>query len=189
MKLLLCKNVDKLGIVGDVVIVKPGYGRNYLVPQGLATEPTETNMRALAEARKIAEAERAHMLAELKALAERIEGVEVIIRARANEQGHLYGSVGPREIAAALEEEGFPVKTEQIILPNPIRQLENNMSVDLKLGDATAAVNVWVVREKVEGEDDEFEGEHEGEVAAGGEETQTSTESTEAGEDGDGTGS
>jgi len=57
MKLLLCQNVAKLGIVGDVVNVSRGYARNYLVPQGLATEPTEVNMRALAEARRAAEEE------------------------------------------------------------------------------------------------------------------------------------
>jgi len=119
MKLLLCKTVDKLGIVGDVVEVAAGYGRNYLVPYGLATTPTEGNMRVLAEARKIAEKERAHQLAQLKALAERLDGAEVTIRARANEQGHLYGSVGTKEIAAALVEEEFFVDAQQINLGDP----------------------------------------------------------------------
>ncbi len=154
MKLLLCKNVTKLGIVGDIVDVRPGYGRNYLVPYGLATEPSETNVRALAEARKIAEKERAHQRAQLEALAAKLEDVEVTIRAKANEQGHLYGSVGPKEIADALVEEKYYVEPDQIILDTHIKQLDN-VTVDVKLADdLRAAVKVWVVREKEEGEED-----------------------------------
>ena len=155
MKLLLCKNIEKLGIVGDVVEVAPGYGRNYLVPQGLATEPTQTNMRALAEARRVAEEERAKQIAELRALAERIEGVEVTIKARANEDGALYGSVGAREIAAALAEEEFYIKPEQVDLPHPIRHIDT-VSVDLKLADGLrSSIKVWIVREKVDEDGDE----------------------------------
>ncbi|MFQ5461572.1 MAG: 50S ribosomal protein L9 [Phycisphaerae bacterium] len=181
MKLLLCKTVDKLGIVGDVVEVAPGYGRNYLVPYGLATTPTDANMRALAEARKIAEQERAHQLAQLKALAERLDGAEVTIRARANEQGHLYGSVGAREIAAALVEEEFFVDAQQIVLTDPIRELDN-VSVEVKLGDHVVTVKVWVVREKVEGEEDEErEANHDAESIG------PTDSGMEAGSDGDGT--
>ncbi|MGB0714770.1 MAG: 50S ribosomal protein L9 [Phycisphaerae bacterium] len=191
MKLLLCKNIEKLGIVGDVVNVAPGYARNYLLPQGLATEPTEANMKSLAEARKIAEQERAQRLEELRALAERLADVEVMIRARANEQGHLYGSVGPREISASLQEEGYDITPEQIILPDPIRQLENNLEVEAKCGETRTSFKVWVVREKVEGEDD-FDDEMEGGEASAGENAEGSAEGsavatesgTEAGEDG-----
>jgi len=155
MKLLLCKNVAKLGIVGDVVDVAPGYGRNYLVPYGLATEPNERNERRLAEARKIAERERAEELDRLAALATALEGVEVTLRAKANEDGVLYGSLGKKEIAAALEEEGHFVSEEHIVLAAPIRHLDN-LTVDLRLGDEIrSTVKVWVVREKVEGESDE----------------------------------
>lgn len=157
MKLLLCKNIEKLGIVGDVVNVRPGYARNYLLPQGLATEPTEANIRALAEARRQAELERAKRRVELEALAERMKDVEVTIKARANEDGHLYGSVGQREIAAALMEEGFAVDPDAIRLLRPIRHLDN-VAVDIRLGeDLTGSVKVWVVREKLEGEADDAE--------------------------------
>lgn len=153
IKLLLCRTIEHLGIVGDVVEVAPGYARNYLLPQGLATEPTETNTRALAEARKVAELELKRKRAELAALAERLEGAEVTIRARANEQGHLYGSVGPREVAAALQEEGFGVHPDRVVLADPIRQLDN-VSVPIKLADGLeATVKVWVVRDKIEGEE------------------------------------
>ncbi len=154
MKLLLCKNVMKLGIVGDIVDVRPGYGRNYLVPYGLATEPTETNIRALADARKVAEQERAHQRAQLEALAAKLQDVEVTIRAKANEQGHLYGSVGPKEIAEALIEEHHYVDADQVVLSEHIKQLDN-VTVDVRLAeDLRASVKVWVVREKEDGEED-----------------------------------
>lgn len=154
MKLLLCKNISKLGIVGDIVEVTAGYGRNYLVPEGLATEPTQANIRALAEARRLAEHERIRERKLLVALGERLEGVEVTIRARTNEEGVLYGSVGVREIAAALAEEGHPITPDQIVLDTPIRQVDS-VAVEIKLDDdVSSTVKVWVVREKMAKEDD-----------------------------------
>lgn len=157
MKLLLCKNIDKLGIVGDIVEVSGGYGRNYLLPHGLATEPTEVNIRKLAEARRTAELERIHQREQLERLAERLEDFEITIRARANEEGVLYGSVGRREIAAALAEEGQPVTPEHVVLDTPIRHLDN-VAVEIKLADdLCSTVKVWVVREKTGREDEEEE--------------------------------
>ncbi len=183
MKILLCKNIEKLGIVGDVVDVKPGYARNYLLPHHFATEPTETNMRALAEARRLAEEDREKKRAELVILAEKIRDVEVTIHARANEDGVLYGSVGVRDIADALAEEDFFLKPEQILLERPIRQLDN-ISVELKLGeDLRSTVKVWVVRDKSEdddgGESDRAESEG---TESGGESVEPNTVGTEAGE-------
>lgn len=154
MKLLLCKNVEKLGIVGDVVEVPPGYARNFLLPHGLATEPTKGNMRQLAEARRQAERERAAERERLEALCAKLENVEVTIRAKANEEGHLYGSVGRKDIAAALDAEGYFVKPDQVLLDAPIRHLDN-LSVEIRLAsDLRGAVKVWIVREKSEGEED-----------------------------------
>jgi large subunit ribosomal protein L9 len=163
MKILLRKNVSKLGIIGDVVEVKNGYARNYLFPSGLATHPTETNIRALAEARKHAEHERAEMEAVLRSAAERLSGVEVTIQARANEEGVLYGSVGAREIAAALVAEGHEVEADHIKLKEPIRHLDH-VTVPVKLlDDLTVDVVVWVVRERKEGETEEEHGSENGE--------------------------
>ena len=165
MKLLLCKNIEKLGIVGDVVDVAPGYGRNYLLPQGLATAPTESNIRALSEARRVAEMEREHHRAEMAELAERLVDVEVTIRAKANEAGVLYGSVGTKEISDALADEGYFVKPVQIVLTQPIRQVDNT-EVDIKLTEGIGAtVKVWVVREKTE-EDEALEAEQAAAAAA-----------------------
>ena len=156
MKLLLCKNVSKLGIVGDVVNVSSGYARNYLIPHGVATEPTEANVRKLAEARALAEQERIRERGLLESLAQRIEGVEITIRAKANEDGILYGSVGSKDIAAALLEEGFPIEPEQVQLDGPIRHLDT-VAVTIKLAeDLDSTVKAWIVREKTDqGDDDE----------------------------------
>jgi len=161
MKLLLCQNVDPLGIVGDVVEVSAGYGRNYLIPHNLATEPTEANVRKLAEARRIAERVRAEQRTQLQRLAEALEGVEVTVRAKSNEEGHLYGSVGRREIAVALEEEGHFINPDHIQLDAPIRHLDT-VTVDIRFADdLTSSIKVWVVRDKVEGEDDSADDETE----------------------------
>lgn len=176
MKLLLCKTIDTLGIVGDIVNVAAGYGRNYLLPNGLATAPTEGNIRMLREARKQAESERIRNRKLLEEFSNRLEGVEVTVRARANEDGVLYGSVGAREIAEALHEEGHPVDMKQVIIESPIRHLDS-VAVEIRLGeDLRSDIKVWVVREKTE--DDGEDPEDPKEAVAG----------TEAGNDGDGSG-
>jgi len=146
MKLLLKKDVGRLGIVGDIIDVKPGYGRNYLLPQGLATEATSANIKALAEDRKRAEERRRLMHEELGRRAERLRNIEVTIAAAANEEGVLYGSVGPREIASALRDEGHDVEAQHVQLHESIRRLDN-VTVPVKFADDIfTEVKVWVVR-------------------------------------------
>ena len=157
MKLLLTKSINHLGIVGDIVDVKAGYARNYLLPRNLAAEPTAANVRRLAEARKVAEQERAKLRLEMEAAIHRIEGLEVSVHARANEDGALYGSVGRKEISAALAAEGHYVAVDQIALPSPIRRLDT-VPVEIRLAtDLRATIKVWVVREKTTEESAEGE--------------------------------
>lgn len=146
MKLLLTRDIPRLGIVGDVVDVSAGYARNFLLPKKLATQATPANMRALAEERAHAE-ERRRVARDLMArAAERLNEVEVTISAAANDEGVLYGSVGPREISAALRDEGHEVDASHIELREPIRRLDK-VSVMVKFtSDITAEVKVWVVR-------------------------------------------
>ncbi len=159
MRLLLCKSVSTLGIVGDIVDVAEGYGRNYLLPQGLATQPTEANIRKLREARRLAEADRIRNRKLLEEYSQRLEGVEVTVRARANEEGVLYGSVGQKDISTALMEEGYPVEASQVVIETPIRHLDN-VSVEVQLGEGLrSTIKVWVVREKSEDDDDVEDGE------------------------------
>jgi large subunit ribosomal protein L9 len=147
MRLLLLKDVRKLGYVGDVVEVAPGYARNYLLPQRMATEPTEANLRAIETEKQRAAADRARRLTEFQELAARMTDVSVTIEAAANEEGTLYGSVGAREIAAALQAIGHAVLPEQVALDQPIRSLDNRMVPIEFSDDVKAQVKVWVVRE------------------------------------------
>lgn len=157
MKLLLCKNVSSLGIVGDVVEVSAGYARNYLVPHGLATEPTSANVRKVAKARREAEQELVRQREMLEAFGKRMDGVEITVSALSNEEGVLYGSVGAKEIAAALVAEGHPVEPEHVALEEPIRRLDN-VSVEIKLTpDISSTIKLWVVRDKTGSHEDEDE--------------------------------
>ncbi len=153
MKVLLRKNVADLGKIGDLVDVKPGYGRNYLLPQGLAYKPTAANIKQVEREKEKYLAELARLRAEIEARAALVDGKEVTISARANEEGHLYGSVGPAQIVAALAEQNSFVDAENVHLPEPIRTLDK-YEITLKFGeDVTASISVWVV--PIHGEQDE----------------------------------
>lgn len=147
MKLILQRDVKHLGLVGDVVEVKEGYARNYLLPQNLALMPTTANTKQVELARARVAEERKLLVEQRRAAARRLAGAEITIRAAANEEGVLYGSVGPREIAAALRHEGHTVETEQVELHTPIRQLDNVVVPVRFSEDSTVEVKVWVVRE------------------------------------------
>ena len=147
MRLLLQKDVRKLGHVGDIVEVKAGYGRNCLLPQRLAVEPTDENIKAIGEEKKRAAAERARRLNEYRLLAEAVQDVSVTIEAAANPEGTLYGSVGAREIAEGLQALGHPVLPEQVALESPIRTLDNRLVTVEFTDEISAQVRLWVVRE------------------------------------------
>lgn len=145
MKVLLKRNVEKLGQIGDVVDVRAGYARNYLLPQGVAAEPTQANLRAIEAERKQYLEELARQRQQIEARAAVVNGKEVTIAARANEEGHLYGSVGPAQIVAALAQEGAFVDPENLVLPEPIRQLDK-YDVTLRFAEeVTATIHVWIV--------------------------------------------
>jgi len=152
VKVLLCEDVKELGWFGDVVEVSIGYARNYLLPQGLATMPTKSNLRSLAkEAAKRTE-QRKLERERLEEAAAAVEGAEAVVAAKANEQGVLFGSVGAGEIAENLRAQGFKVADEMVQLPEHIKQIGTHQ-VTIKLDkDLTAAVNVVVVAESVTGE-------------------------------------
>ena len=154
MKVLLRRNVAKLGLIGEVVDVKPGYARNYLIPQRLAVAPTEGNLKAIEAEKEAYLAQVAQERAAMVARAEAIAGKEVTLSARANEEGHLYGSVGPVQIAAALAAEGVFIEAEQIVLDEPIRRLDKyDLAVRFQ-EDVTATIHVWIVPIREETDDD-----------------------------------
>ncbi len=155
MKVLLKKNVAKLGHIGDVVDVKDGYARNYLLPQRLAIEPTTANLKAIEVEKQKNLEELARQREQLQAKATVIDGKEITITARANPDGHLYGSVGPAQISAILAEDGAFVDAEYIALDEPIRTLDK-YDVQVKFAEnVQATIHVWVVpaHEDEDGED------------------------------------
>ena len=148
MKVLLRRNVSNLGKIGEVVEVKPGYARNYLLPQHLAVEPSPANLKAVEIEKKKHLDEMARLRKEVEARAKAVEGKEITITAKANEEGQLYGSVGPRDIAKALMAEGFTVHVDQVRMAEHLKRLDT-VTVTVHLGDdIESQVKVWVVPEK-----------------------------------------
>lgn len=145
MKVLLQTNVSRLGQIGDIVDVKPGYARNYLLPQGLGVHPTQANLKAIEAAKQRHLEELARQREQIEAQAALIKGKEITMFARANEEGLLYGSIGPAQIAAALAAEGIFVDVKYIDLDEPIRQLDK-YDIQVKFApEVTAMIHVWVV--------------------------------------------
>jgi large subunit ribosomal protein L9 len=146
MQLVLIEDVAHLGKQGDVVEVKHGYGRNFLLPQGLATVPTDHNLRVLERYRQRVVQAREARVADLKVLAEQIARTTITIEANANEEGHLYGSVGPVEIAKALKGRNLLVDGDMIRMEGPIKEIAL-YAVKINLGyDIETEVKVLVVR-------------------------------------------
>jgi large subunit ribosomal protein L9 len=122
MQLVLTENVVNLGKQGDLVEVKAGYGRNYLLPNGLATVPTEHNLRLLERYKQRVSSLREALIADLRVMAEQIQRITVTIEANSNEEGHLYGSVGAPEISKALKVHNLKIEPEMVRLEGPIRE-------------------------------------------------------------------
>jgi len=170
MKVLLRQNVYKLGKIGEVIDVRDGYARNYLLPYGIAYQPTEANLKRVEDEKQRYLEELAKQRAEIEARAAVVQGKEITIAARANEEGHLYGSVGPAQIASILAEDNIFVEVRDIDLGEPIRQLDK---YDVKIRfneDISATIHVWIVPTHEEGED-EFAGSVETPASESAEET------------------
>jgi large subunit ribosomal protein L9 len=145
IELLLVQAVDHLGHQGDVVTVKPGYALNYLLPQGLATYATEHHKRMVEKHRAELEKIEKARLAGLRSLGDELGRQSVTIEANANDEGHLYGSVGPQDIANALKRNKFNVTQDQVRLTGPLKEL-GLYTVKIHLAqDIEAEVKVWVV--------------------------------------------
>jgi large subunit ribosomal protein L9 len=146
MALVLTEDVPHLGKQGQLVEVKAGYGRNYLLPRGLATVPTEHNLRLLERYKQRVMQAREARIADLKALAAQIGAITVTIEANANEEGHLYGSVGAPEISKVLKSKNLDVEPEMVRLEGPIKQIAL-YEVKLNLGyEIETAVKVLVIK-------------------------------------------
>lgn len=145
IELLLIQGVDHLGEQGEVVEVKPGYAFNYLIPQGLATVATDHHKRMVEKHKAKLQAIQNARLAGLRAQADAIGKQSVTIEANANEEGHLYGSVGASDISAALKKADFDISAEQVRLEGPLKEL-GLYTVKIHFGQGIdGELKVWVV--------------------------------------------
>ena len=123
MDVVLLERVEKLGQMGDVVAVKPGYARNYLLPQGKALRATKANLARFEEQRAQLEARNLELKKEAESVAEKLDGQQFVVIRSASESGSLYGSVSSRDVAEAATEGGFTVERRQIVLDRPVKEL------------------------------------------------------------------
>ncbi len=123
MEVILLERIESLGQMGDVVKVKPGFARNYLLPQKKAMRATKTNLDYFATQRAQLEAQNLKRREDAQAVAGKMDNVSVVILRQAGETGQLYGSVSTRDIASAVTEAGYTVDRRQILLDQPIKSL------------------------------------------------------------------
>ena len=132
MEIILLERIESLGQMGDVVNVKPGFARNYLLPQGKALRATEENRRTFEQQRTQLEADNLEQRTEAEAVAKKAEGLSIVLVRQAGEAGQLYGSANARDISEAVSEAGFTISRQQVRLQRPIKSIGiHTVRVDL----------------------------------------------------------
>lgn len=150
MDVILTENVKNLGTIGEVVKVKPGYGRNYLVPQGLAVEASESKLKELEHHRRQLNRKAEKLSKEASDVKARIEAIECTFVHKASEEGKLFGSVTSMEIAENLAAQGVEIDRRKIMLEQPIKELGEH-EVDIKLNAGVNAIlKVHVISEEAQ---------------------------------------
>ncbi len=149
MQIILMEQIQNLGRLGDIVKVKEGYARNYLIPQGKARRATESNIAEFEQRRAELEAQQAKILGDATDRCEKINGITVEISQKAGVDGRLFGSVTHYDIADALAAQGHEVPKSIIQMPGgPLKQVgEYQITVDFH-ADAIATINVAVIAEQ-----------------------------------------
>ena len=147
MDVILTENVKNLGTIGEVVKVKPGYGRNFLVPQGLAVEASEAKLKEVEHHKRQLNRKAEKLSQEAADVKARIEAVECTFVHKASEEGKLFGSVTSMEIAESLASQGIEIDRRKILLEQPIKELGEH-AVDIKLNaGVNAIVKINVISE------------------------------------------
>ena len=147
MQIILQEDIEKLGHRGDIVTVKPGYARNFLLPRKLAIEATAGNMKALERIRTSLSKKTATEMDAAQKQAELLNGVSIKFTRKTGENDHLFGSVTSADVAESLEAQGFKIDKRQVQLAEPIKAL-GEYPVSIKVfRDITASVNVHVGKE------------------------------------------
>ena len=149
MEIILQERIRGLGKVGDIVTVKPGFARNYLIPQHKASMATKANIQAFETRRKELEAKDAALLAKANELAKQVGAISLSLTARVSEEGRLYGSITARDIAQAIVQKGVHVDVSMVSMPTgPIRELGQFKVTVLCQMDVEATVPVEVIAEE-----------------------------------------
>lgn len=148
MEVILLEKVGKMGVLGDTVNVKSGYARNYLVPQGKAVPATKDNVKFFEQRRAELEKAEAEKLVAAKDRAEKLAEIELTVAANAGEEGKLFGSIGPRDVADLITAAGVEVSKSEVKMPEgPIRATgEYNIAIQVH-PDVDAEVHIIVVPE------------------------------------------
>jgi len=148
MQVILRERMDHLGDAGEVVDVKPGYARNYLIPRGFAYEASDANIRRIDRERAQGVKRAEEQLVGARARAGALEGVSLTFNARAAQEGRLFGSITSADIADKLAEQGIEIDRRQIELEEPIKAL-GVFSVPVRLhADVRPEIKVWVIKEE-----------------------------------------
>ena len=148
MQVILREDRENLGKSGDVVTVKPGFGRNYLLPKGLALLATAQDVARVAHEKRVIAARNAKLMKDTHAAADRLNQVSVSIPVTVGEEDRLYGSVTTRDIAEALHAKGVELDAKKLVLEEPIKSLGLS-EVVVKLGQGVSAkIKVWVVKKE-----------------------------------------
>jgi large subunit ribosomal protein L9 len=145
MELILKQTVDNLGEEGDIIKVKPGYGRNYLIPKNIAMMATKANLAQVEQNRAAIEARKERLKLETETLSKKLAGTTITIAQRVGEEDRLFGSVSSADIADKLAELGIEIDRKKILLGEPIKTI-GEMTVGVKTGyQTTAEITVQVV--------------------------------------------
>lgn len=150
MEVILREDVPHLGSIGDIVKVRPGYARNYLLPRGLATVADKRHLRALEHERRLVEEKRRRAVSAADGIAKQLAAARIVIPARAGEEGKLFGSVTNIDIERALAEQGLTIERRRIRLDEPIKTLgDHTVPVSLAAGvQSEITVSVVAMEEK-----------------------------------------
>jgi len=147
MKVILKEDVKSIGNIGQIIDVADGFARNYLVPKGLAVEANTKNIKSLEHEKRVIQEKARKIRMSAQDLAGRISNTAVIIKAKAGEEGKLFGSVTSMDIAEQLTNAGIDIDRKKISLDEPIRRI-GSYTVNIKLhSDVSAQVNVQIVEE------------------------------------------
>ena len=145
MQVILKEDVHNLGKAGELVKVKPGFGRNFLIPQGKAIVATAANVKQIEHEKKIIAAKQAQLGKDAQAMADRLASVEVQIERQVGEEDKLFGSVTSRDIESALKDKGVTIDHKKVHMPEPIKTIGYH-TVEIKLGTGiTGKIKVVVV--------------------------------------------